>query len=154
LYLQGMKRCPDCGLTKSFEEFPKNKRTKDGVAVYCKPCHNARGRETRQRLYGGSRHYHLKRRYGIGADEVDALVEAQGGLCVICGRPDPEHVDHDHTTGIVRGILCFNCNGGLGQFGDDTDRLASAMRYLDAHACDDTEVGLARERARLLGGVA
>jgi hypothetical protein len=56
------------------------------------------------------------RRYGIGAAEFDELDAQQGGVCAICGRESPEHVDHDHETGKVRGILCFNCNGGLGQF--------------------------------------
>ncbi len=82
-------------------------------------------------MYGGSRHYHLKRRYGIGVDEVDAMIAAQGGVCPVCSRPNPEPVDHDHATGAVRGILCFNCNGGLAQFGDEQDRLISAALYLD-----------------------
>ena len=111
-----MKRCRDCGLWKPLEEFPRNRNSKDGRHTYCKPCHNARCEETRQRLYGGGRHYHLKRRYGIGAAEFDELVRDQHGVCAICGRENPEHVDHDHETGKVRGILCFNCNGGLGQF--------------------------------------
>ena len=51
-----MKRCPDCGQTKLLEEFPRNKNSKDGRHAYCKPCHNARGKETYQRLYGGTRH--------------------------------------------------------------------------------------------------
>ena len=106
---------------------------KDGRHAYCKPCHNARGQESKQRLYGGSRHYHLTRRYGIGAADVDAMIAAQGGRCPICGRPDPEHVDHDHATGKVRGILCFNCNGGLGQFRDDVDALLAAADYLTRH---------------------
>ena len=124
------KRCPDCRLTKPLEEFPRNRNSKDGRHAYCKPCHNARTAETRQRLYGGGRHYHLKRRYGIGADDFDRMVADQGGVCLICERPDPEHVDHDHVTGKVRGILCFNCNGGLGQFKDDIDALLAAATYL------------------------
>ena len=74
------------------------------------------GDETKQRLYGGTREYHLRRRYGIGEKEFQELLAEQGGVCAICGAPDPQHLDHDHRTGWVRGILCFNCNGGLGQF--------------------------------------
>lgn len=125
-----MKRCPDCREWKPNDEFPRNRRTKDGRHAYCKPCHNARGRETRERLYGGGRHYHLRRRYGIGAADVDAMIVAQGGRCPICGRSDPEQVDHDHVTGKVRGVLCFNCNGGLGQFRDDVEALLAAAAYL------------------------
>lgn len=130
---------------------------RDGRHTHCKDCNNARSRESRQRLHGGSRHYHLIRRYGISAADVDELVGQQGGVCPICGRPDPEHVDHDHVTGTVRGTLCFNCNGGLGQFGDDQDRLISAAHYLDAagivpeHARELRD--LAAARARLLVGV-
>lgn len=145
------KRCPDCRETKPTGEFPLNKRTRDGLAVYCKPCHNARGRETRERLHGGSRHYHLRRRYGIGADDFDAMVVAQGGACAICGRPDPEHVDHDHVTGRVRAILCFNCNGGLGQFGDDPDRLRDAASYVERFDDETIELDrVIRERAYAL----
>jgi hypothetical protein len=143
-----MKRCPDCGLTKQLEEFPRNKNSKDGRHAYCKPCHNARGKETYLRLYGGTRHYHLKRRYGIGADDFDRMVVEQGGVCPICGRPDPEHVDHDHVTGEVRGILCFNCNGGLGQFRDDIDALCAAASYLSRTMPGHREVAAsARTRA-------
>ena len=143
-----MKRCRDCGQWKRLEEFPRNKRLKDGRHTYCKPCHNARGRETKQRLYGGTRHYHLKHRYGIGADEFDALVEQQGGVCAICGKEAPEHVDHSHDTGEVRGILGFNCNGGLGQFKDSIDSLVNAAAYLGTHDPEASELDdLARERA-------
>ena len=121
------KRCTDCGLTKPVQLFSRNKNTKDGFHCYCKDCNNARSRESRARLHGRSRHYHLKHRYGIGADDFDRLVDEQGGMCAICRRPDPEHVDHAHDTGEVRGILCFNCNGGLGQFRDSVDALRSAV---------------------------
>ncbi|WFE40167.1 endonuclease VII domain-containing protein [Micromonospora sp. WMMD998] len=86
---------------------------------YCKPCHIARGNETR-----------LRRRYGVGEKEFQELLAEQGGACAICRRLDPEHLDHDDRTGWVRGILCFNCNGGLGQFKDDLDNLAGAITYL------------------------
>ncbi|MEU8007743.1 endonuclease domain-containing protein [Catellatospora sp. NPDC049111] len=51
------------------------------------------------------------------------------------GTPGSEHVDHDHEFGNVRGILCFNCNGGLGQFKDNEQSLARAIEYLKETAC-------------------
>ncbi|UQU68122.1 endonuclease VII domain-containing protein [Couchioplanes caeruleus] len=126
----GSKWCPDCDTTKPLDAFARTKASSSGYHSYCKPCHNARGQETRKRLYGGSREYHLRRRYGIGQLEFDGLLAAQGGVCAICGVDDPQHLDHDHRTGEVRGILCFNCNGGLGQFRDDPVLLADAIAYL------------------------
>ena len=75
----------------------------------------------------------------------------QGGVCAICGRPDPEHVDHSHETGAVRGILCFNCNGGLGQFRDSIDALLAAATYLETRDVEAVELrDIARNRAREL----
>lgn len=128
---EGMKYCPKCEQIKSLDEFGRNRANKSGMTDYCKPCHNAAGKETKQRLYGGTRHYHLQRRYGITAAEVDAMIAKQGGLCMICRSAKAEHVDHDHETGEVRGILCFNCNGGLGQFKDRRDVMGKAIAYLN-----------------------
>ncbi|MGW3896265.1 endonuclease VII domain-containing protein [Micromonospora profundi] len=127
---EGHKHCPACGEVKPFDAFPRNRADTSGYATYCKPCHNTRTRETKERLYGGTREYHLRRRYGVGEKEFQELLAEQGGVCAVCGRPDPEHLDHDHRTGWVRGILCFNCNGGLGQFRDSPMRLARAITYL------------------------
>jgi hypothetical protein len=125
-----MKRCPDCGQDKPLDDFPRNKNTRSGRHTYCKPCHAARTRETIKRLYGSGRHYHLKQRYGLGGEEIQAMIDAQGGYCIICFDKPAEHVDHDHTTGKVRGVLCFNCNGGLGQF--NIAKLRGAIDYLKA----------------------
>jgi hypothetical protein len=142
------KRCADCEKYKPISDFPRNKNTKDGFHCYCKECNNARTRESRERLHGGSRHYHLKHRYGIGADDFDTLVVQQGGVCAICGREAPEHVDHSHDSGAVRGILCFNCNGGLGQFKDSVESLVNAVAYLQAHDPEVRELDtIARVRA-------
>lgn len=126
----GHRYCPDCGETKPLVEFPRSRNDSGGHGRYCKPCHNARGVESKQRLHGGTREYHLRRRYGIGQADFRKMLWAQGGVCDICGAPDPQHVDHDHRTGEVRGILCFNCNGGLGQFRDNPEFLAGAITYL------------------------
>lgn len=128
----GHRYCPDCEVVKPLDDFPRNRADSTGYGTYCKPCHNARTRATRQRLYGWSREYHLRRRYGIGQKEFDELLAAQGGVCGICGGAEPEHVDHDHVTGYIRGVLCFNCNGGLGHFRDDIARMNKAIAYLSA----------------------
>jgi hypothetical protein len=60
------------------------------------------------------------------------MIEAQGGTCAVCPGP-PQHVDHDHETGEVRGILCFNCNQALGNVRDDPKTLRGLARYLDEH---------------------
>jgi hypothetical protein len=80
------------------------------------------------------RDMYYRRTFGITADDVDALIEKQGGVCVICGRT-PErlaswHVDHCHETGVVRGILCIDCNQGIGKFHEDPQRLRAAADYL------------------------
>jgi hypothetical protein len=61
------------------------------------------------------------------------MLEDQGGLCAICRTAPAAHVDHDHQTGAVRALLCFNCNGGLGQFRDDPGLLHLAAFYLEHH---------------------
>ena len=53
---------------------------------------------------------HLKRKYGLTLEAYQELLDSQGGGCPICGKPDPDNVDHDHETGRVRGILCWDCN--------------------------------------------
>lgn len=71
-----------------------------------------------------------------GLEGFDRTLKEQGGGCAICGRiPDPGqqrafHVDHDHSTGMVRGVLCGQCNVGLGYFADDEDSLTQAIMYL------------------------
>lgn len=78
----------------------------------------------------------LRRRYGLGLGDLAALRETQGGLCAACGDELQggrlEHVDHCHTTGRVRGILCLNCNLALGYVQDDPARLQSLIVYLAA----------------------
>ena len=91
----------------------------------------------------------MKRKYGLTLEAFDELLASQGGGCAICGRPDADNVDHDHTTGRVRGILCFNCNIAIGQVEDDEDRLAAAMAYV---ARDDELAEVARARVVALTG--
>jgi len=88
--------------------------------------------------------YSLKRYFGITLEEYEVMVEAQDGLCAICGEKEfAKHhltneirdlaVDHDHKTGKVRGLLCTNCNKGLGHFQDDIELIMAAGIYLETH---------------------
>ena len=128
----GHKWCPDCGNVKPHSEFARSRASSTGLASYCLPCHNDRGKASKDKV-GGSRTYHLQRRYGITAEEADAMREAQGGMCAVCGVAPAGHVDHDHATGAVRELLCFNCNGGLGQFKDNPAVLRAAADYVERH---------------------
>jgi hypothetical protein len=75
--------------------------------------------------------YRVRSLYGLTPADIAEMAEAQGGKCPICGSVDkPLRIDHGHVTGKVRGLLCDNCNMGLGQFGDDPERLSSAIAYL------------------------
>lgn len=125
----GKKWCPECDQVKTLAEFARNKSAPSGLGAYCKPCHNRIGRESRERN-GGARNYHLRRRYGITVEHYDRMFADQNGVCAICKEAAAEHVDHDHKTGRVRGLLCFNCNGALGQFRDRPDLMLNAVEYL------------------------
>ncbi len=98
------------------------------------------------------RNAHLLRKFGITVDQYDEMLVAQGGGCAICGRaPRPDislHVDHEHDTGKVRGLLCFPCNQSLGLLADDPERCRVAAAYLDSF---DEQVDRSNEliRARL-----
>ncbi len=71
------------------------------------------------------------RRYGLSGNDYDALLALQGGVCAICRKNRPLGVDHCHLFNEVRGLLCNNCNVGLGMFDDDPDRLRAAADYLE-----------------------
>jgi len=73
----------------------------------------------------------------MSADEFVELLDAQGGVCAICKRPSNKeksgrafHIDHDKTTKMVRGLLCYNCNYGLGRFQSNPAYLEAAIEYL------------------------
>jgi hypothetical protein len=76
------------------------------------------------------------RTYGITLEQFNAIMARQGGRCAICGYSDRSNakvfpfVDHCHGSGSVRGILCANCNNGLGHFHDSIEKLTAAIAYL------------------------
>lgn len=96
----------------------------------------ARGKRHRQANPRSVQSSNLKWKYGITAEERDAMAAAQRHCCAICGIPEEYAtrgrlaVDHDHRTGAVRGLLCDNCNKALGCFSDSGASLAKAIEYL------------------------
>ncbi|GAA0965597.1 hypothetical protein GCM10009550_66140 [Actinocorallia libanotica] len=118
----GHKRCPTCEEIKPHTEWHRAKVNADGFASECKACRKVR-----------SAREHLKRSYGLTPEDVRKMFEFQDGLCAICVEGPAEHVDHDHETGDVRELLCFNCNTLLGKAGDDWRRLQRAEHYLLWH---------------------
>jgi len=143
----GHKWCPDCENVLPLAQFVRTIASSSGYSAYCRPCHNTRSRKSREKV-GGSRTYHLTRRYGITAAEADYLLERQQGLCAICRAAPGVHVDHDHATGAVRALLCFNCNGGLGQFKDDPGLLHAAAYYVALHTARQEVAAELAARAR------
>jgi hypothetical protein len=141
--------CKTCNLANRAAKYRQNPRPAIERALRWKRENPERYRATQReyvrsgRKKVSSRKSHLKREYGLTLEAFDAVLTSQGGGCAICGRPEPDNVDHDHVTGRVRGILCFNCNVAIGHVGDDEDRLAAAMAYL---ARDDELDSIVRGR--------
>ena len=95
------------------------------------------------------RRYHRNRKckqLGVSPEEVDKTFTAQGRCCAICKTKDSGsrnwHLDHDHTTGKFRGVLCHHCNLGLGNFRDTLANLQEAIKYLEERSsrCVDPQV--------------
>lgn len=102
---------------------------------------------------------YLLRTYGMSVEGYDALLAVQNGVCAICGQAPRNgyslHVDHDHATGRVRGLLCFKHNNALGDFDDDPDLLMAAVRYLGPYAVPrepELDVRLAELKAQRKAG--
>jgi hypothetical protein len=78
----------------------------------------------------------ILKKYGLTLIEYDKLLSDQEGRCACCGSIDPKcrwkrfAVDHDHSTGKIRGLLCFECNTGIGNLGDSIEGLQKAINYL------------------------
>jgi len=119
------RTCAYCGLTIA--------STKRGGTRYCsKNCkQNALAARRRETSPGYMRRY----LYGVTPEQYAALLARQEGRCAICQTDQPGgkgswHVDHDHATGGVRGLLCSQCNLMLGHARDDPARLRAALEYL------------------------
>lgn len=140
------KRCVTCGLYKPLNEFHRSTKSILGRHSYCKPCVQERRRTHERHSKLGLRSEEeialIKMtircaNHGLSVADYEHREQAQGGLCLVCDRPEDRVwglvIDHDHQTGEVRGLLCGACNTGLGMFGDDPVRMERALAYLLNH---------------------
>jgi hypothetical protein len=122
-----LKTCSKCSEEKPISEyFRRSPKAGGGHEAFCKECK----RKSYNREYRWNK---LKERYGITKEQYEQMLEAQNGGCAICKSPSKGgvlHVDHCHASGVVRGLLCPECNKALGLFRDSTDALLRAIQYL------------------------
>lgn len=134
----GTRICRACNERLPMSEFYW--AVKDKIRVRkCQKCCGERQRERKSerkdiyREQGFARSLRVK--YGLTVHEWERLLQSQNEQCPICHKAlsrKNTHVDHDHKTGKIRGLLCFECNTGIGKFHDDIDRLRAAISYLQS----------------------
>lgn len=137
------KYCRRCDTDKPITEYVLRSEPRKGLRAWCNTCRRLQVKD----YYHGycvntpegiakfkkkRRSNYLQRKYGISMEDFDRLLSDQDGACAICGKTNVRalHVDHDHDTNRIRGILCSPCNRALGAFGDSIGLLTSAVDYL------------------------
>jgi hypothetical protein len=111
-------KCRRCKQDKTLDNYHKDKRTPNGHYDVCRQCRILHRGITRN-----------------AEKNKEAILQSQNNACAICGLTAQKDertfvIDHNHDTHLVRGILCSNCNVGLGYFKDQPGRLAMAIKYL------------------------
>lgn len=134
--------CGACRACKYLDKRAYEKSNKEKVAAAAQRYRKRRPEQTlasRRAHYQSNpdmyRSYRLGR-YGITAADYDSILAAQGGRCACCGAAANRSgkrlfVDHDHATGSVRGVICLNCNRGIGSLGDTIEGVRRALNYLE-----------------------
>jgi hypothetical protein len=145
-----MKRCSTCKLEKSESSFHKDVRQSSGLNNRCKVCVSAaakkwrtenpekarkavREADARYRAKNGNTYYNNVKRlkkYGISQEIYDNLLKKFDGLCHCCQVKQATAIDHCHDSNKVRGLLCQECNLGIGLLGDNLKNVQAAVRYL------------------------
>ena len=126
-----VKVCRKCkaALPATLEYFYRHSSTSDRLRGECRTCNNKQSREWSRANPVKKREYNLR----ITPEEYDFILGLQNGVCAICKKAPVTTllaVDHCHETDIVRGLLCMQCNTGLGKFGDGLKLLRAAIKYL------------------------
>ncbi len=140
-----MKICPRCSELKSLDDFYNHRNRPDGKGAICIECckryqyanrkeHSQTMQRYRDRNKSIEQNERLSRKYDITLYEYNELLKKQKGVCAICKQPPSDRrlcVDHNHNTGVIRGLLCVECNNGLSKFKDDSEILKTATKYLE-----------------------
>lgn len=142
-----MKQCTGCGKFHPDHKFGSKKYTlADGTAVFykrarCRDCTNSDNlkryhnrKSTREAHKTASYRYRI-RKYGLTVEEYEDMLRKQKGRCYICGNEPFEtlHIDHCHTTGKIRKLLCSSCNTALGHTREDIKILEKLISYVKEH---------------------
>lgn len=142
------KVCSVCKQELPLEDFHKSKSSKDGLSYRCAKCDYAAQKDYKKRRHETvkvqRRAVQRRHKYGLEQEDFDRIFQKQGGRCGCCGvslddgwtrqhKPNKLVIDHDHKTGLVRGLLCTMCNKGLGLLGDNLEGLQKAVDYLKKH---------------------
>ena len=143
------KTCTHCLATKPLSGFSPDPKAKHGVSAWCKPCKASVKREKykgfdARKVYAAK----IKSRYGLSFEDATRMLQGQDHTCAnpTCseklsfnfesynkgGKSGKAHIDHDHATGKVRGILCNACNISLGHL-ENAKRVSGLLQYLDKH---------------------
>jgi hypothetical protein len=130
-----------CGCLKKKSEEERRRKRKEYKAKYYQ--------DNKEHIYSGQKarkknipkkiinDYHLKSKYNTSTEEIEAFYITQKGRCLICnelfGKGKRMVIDHNHNNKILRGLLCHNCNVGLGHFKENIEFLKNAIKYLEAN---------------------
>jgi hypothetical protein len=150
LFSQNKKYCIKCKEILPIEKYGKDLSKHDNLTHLCLECKNIdyrvrfktsnKGREKSKLQYHGNKdkykNWELIRLFGITLEDYNRMLKEQNNVCYICNKPETSKrrkklsVDHCHKTNKVRGLLCSNCNLGLGNFQDNIEFLEKAILYL------------------------
>lgn len=126
LYNEGFKNCVNCKSIKTLDEFGVDNNTLTGKSSYCKEC--KKNQYTKEQL----RDFRLKSEYNISQQDYLKMYDNVFGKCQICKNYHEKlFIDHCHTTGKVRGLLCVSCNTAIGFLKDNINNLKQAIKYLE-----------------------
>jgi hypothetical protein len=149
------KLCRICNINKPLFAFSRRGKNSQIYRNECKPCNYLKRKtqprfgkwtaENKEKRREWQRNYDLMRKFNITTEQFNKMLIMQNGECAIChtqefmNNGEVAAVDHCYQTGNIRGLLCSNCNAGLGMFSDSPSKLLSAIEYLNAHYAKDNE---------------